>query len=139
MNDGVCTELVSKFPEAIRQLLPEDKKTPELCLMAVKQDGSLQKYVPESIVNDPKLNIYRFGILVEEQVSLNFNQVKDLYAGKKVEIDYIEPTNQIPRKVQLEYNKQRESLNYYDSVRDTKSLENKQENKIPPKAKGLKL
>ena len=139
MNDGVCTELVRKFPEAIRQLLPEDKKTPELCLMAVKQDESLQKYVPESIVNDPKLNMYRFGMLVEEQVSLNFTQVKDLYEGKKVEIDYTEPTNQIPRKVQVEYNTQRESLNYYDSVRDTKSMENKQQNTISAKGKGLKM
>ncbi len=139
MNDGVCTELVRKFPEAIRQLLPEDKKTPELCLMAVKQVESLQKYVPESIVNDPKLNMYRFGMLVEEQISLNFTQVKDLYEGKKVEIDYTEPTNQIPRKVQVEYNTQRESLNYYDSVRDTKSLENKQQNTISDKGKGLKM
>lgn len=139
MNDGVCKELVRKFPEAIRQLLPEDKKTPELCLMAVKQDESLQKYVPESIVNDPKLNMYRFGMLVEEQISLNFTQVKDLYEGKKVEIDYTEPTNQIPRKVQVEYNTQRESLNYYDSVRDTKSTENKQQNTIFYKGKGLKM
>lgn len=139
MNEGVCKELVRKFPEAIRQLLPEDKKTPELCLMAVKQDESLQKYVPESIVNDPKLNMYRFGMLVEEQISLNFTQVKDLYEGKKVEIDYTEPTNQIPRKVQVEYNTQRESLNYYDSVRDTKSMENKQQNTISDKGKGLKM
>lgn len=139
MNEGVCKELVRKFPEAISQLLPEDKKTPELCLMAVKQDESLQKYVPESIVNDPKLNMYRFGMLVEEQISLNFTQVKDLYEGKKVEIDYTEPTNQIPRKVQVEYNTQRESLNYYDSVRDTKSMENKQQNTISDKGKGLKM
>lgn len=139
MTEKVCTELVRKFPEAIRQLLPEDKKTPELCLLAVKQDESLQKYVPESIVNDPKLNMYRFGMLVEEQISLNFTQVKDLYEGKKVEIDYTEPTNQIPRKVQVEYNTQRESLNYYDSVRDTKSTENKQQNTISDKGKGLKM
>ena len=139
MNDRICTELVRKFPEAIRQLLPEDKKTPELYLMAVKQDESLQKYVPESIVNDPKLNMYRFGMLVEEQISLNFTQVKDLYEGKKVEIDYTEPTNQIPRKVQVEYNTQRESLNYYDSVRDTKSTKNKQQNTISDKGKGLKM
>ncbi|GAB6119097.1 hypothetical protein [Dysgonomonas termitidis] len=139
MSDKVCSELVNKFPEAIRQLLPEDKKTPELCLMAVKQDESLQKYVPESIVNDLKLNMYRFGMLVEEQVSLNFSQVKDLYEGKKVEIDYTEPTNQIPRKVEIEYNSQKESLNYYDSVRDTKSNENKQKNTIPDKGKGLKM
>ena len=139
MNEGVCKELVRKFPEAISQLLPEDKKTPELCLMAVKQDESLQKYVPESIVNDPKLNMYRFGMLVEEQISLNFTQVKDLYEGKKVEIDYTEPTNQIPRKVQVEYNTQRESLNYYDSVRDTKSMENKQQNTISDKGKRLKM
>lgn len=139
MTEKVCTELVRKFPEAIRQLLLEDKKTPELCLMAVKQDESLQKYVPESIVNDQKLNMYRFGMLVEEQISLNFTQVKDLYEGKKVEIDYTEPTNQIPRKVQVEYNTQRESLNYYDSVRDTKSTENKQQNTISDKGKGLKM
>lgn len=139
MNEGVCKELVRKFPEAISQLLSEDKKTPELCLMAVKQDESLQKYVPESIVNDPKLNMYRFGMLVEEQISLNFTQVKDLYEGKKVEIDYTEPTNQIPRKVQVEYNTQRESLNYYDSVRDTKSMENKQQNTISDKGKRLKM
>lgn len=140
MSDEVCSELVNKFPEAIRQLLPEDKKTPELWLMAVKQDESLQKYVPDSIINDHKLNIYKFGMLVNEHFSLKFNQVKDLYEGKKVEIDYIEPTNQISRKVQIEYNPESNSLNFFDSVRDVnKNPGRKLENTIPNNGKILKM
>lgn len=139
MTEKVCNELVNKFPQALAYILPEDKKSPEVCLMAVKQDESLRRYVPDAIANDYRMNIYRFGMLVEEQVSLSFKQIKDLYEGKKVEIDYTEPTNQVTRKVEIEYNSNRNSLNYYADTPDKKSMGNKQENSIPDKGKGLKM
>ncbi|HML65208.1 MAG TPA: hypothetical protein PKC55_10290 [Dysgonomonas sp.] len=138
LDKNLCIQAIDKNSAAFINLHKE-LKTSELCLMAVKQDESLKKYVPKSIVNDPKLNMYRFGMLVEEQISLNFTQVKNLYEGKRVEINYTTPTNQIPRKVEIEYNIKRESLNYFDSARDTKRPENKPEDTILNKRKGLKM
>lgn len=132
MTGKVCTELISKFPQALGCILPEDKRTPELCLMAIKADGSLKEHVPESISKDPGMNLYRFGMLVDEQVSLDFKQAKGLYEGKKVEIDYITP-NQIPRKLRIGYNKEKNSLEYFDKAQGMQERKNKPENTTPGK------
>jgi hypothetical protein len=134
MTDKVCAALIDKFPQAMANILPEDKKTPELCLMAVKQDETLKKYVPGGIAGDTGMNIYRFGLLVDEQVMLDFKQVKDLYEGKKVEIDYRVPETQVSRKVQIQYNPEKMSLNYYyDSDQKAVKYEERQQDVTPGK------
>lgn len=111
MTDKVCTELVGKFPQAIGHILPEEKRSPEICLIAVKKDGSLKEHVPESISKDPGMNLYKFAMLVSKKVSLDFNQTKELYEGRKVEINYPTSDNK-DRRVHLAYNPQKNTLDY---------------------------
>jgi hypothetical protein len=139
MTEKLCGRLVEKFPRALAYILPEDKRTPELCLRAVKGDESLRSHVPEAITNDQRMNIYRFGRLADRQVSLSFGQIKDLYEGKKVDACYMEPESQTARKVQIGYNPESNSLDYFDCARNTGKQEYKRENTIPDKGKGKGL
>ncbi len=138
MTEKLCGRLVEKFPRALADILPEDKRTPELCLRAVKGDESMERHVPEAIVNDRRMNMYRFGRLVDRQVSLSFGQIKDLYEGKKVDACYMEPESRTARIVQIGYNPDSRSLDYFDCAQNTGKQEYKRENIIPDKRKGLK-
>lgn len=115
MTNKVCTELTNKFPQALGYILPEEKRTPEICLRAVIQYPSLEKFVPEHIQNSKDINIYRFGVLAVKQLpKLKFDQIKDLYRGKKIAIDYTIPENQLSRRLHVQYNSQNKSLEYSD-------------------------
>lgn len=140
MSNTLCQLLITIYPQAFGLILPEDKRTADVCFMAIRKDETLKQYVPDSISNDKNMNIYRFGLLVDKQVKgLSLNQIQDLYDQKRVEIDYTNPTSQISRKVQIEFCPDNYSINYFDNVQDVKSQRNKQENTIPHKGKGLKM
>lgn len=140
MSNTLCQLLITIYPQAFGCILPEDKRTADVCFIAIRKDETLKQYVPDSISNDKNMNIYRFGLLVDKQVKgLSLNQIQDLYDQKRVEIDYTDPTSQISRKVQIEFSPDTYSINYFDNVQDVKSQGNKQENTIPNKGKGLKM
>ncbi len=114
MSLRACYRLTTKFPQALGLILPEDKRTAEICLRAIKQDDSLKKYVPQSILKDKYMNIYNFNQMVEKKIDnkLSFDQIKDLYNGKEVSIEYTDSQVKQGEKVNISYNYETNCLDF---------------------------
>ncbi|MBF0647443.1 DUF4116 domain-containing protein [Dysgonomonas sp. GY75] len=97
------------------QYIPGEMKTPEACLEAVCKDPALAVHVPASVSAGSDMNIYRFAMAVKKQEpQLALAQIRELYGGRNVEIDYTVAGTSIPRKVHLRHNRISNSLEYCD-------------------------
>jgi hypothetical protein len=118
MTDNVCKELISRFPQAIGSILPENKKSAEICFIAVEQDKTLERFVPDRVKNDGEMNIYRFARLVEKKIEdkLDMNQIKELYNGGIITVrnNLInkEKQNEKTNLLNVTYNKEKKTLDY---------------------------
>ena len=120
----LCERAVTILPGAIR-CLPEDNCTPELFLLATKQDAGLKTEVPEYIRNNK--NIYSVNERLEKitpgKEKLTFEQVKEIYLGGSVKVQQVKSSGQILNDKNLSYDKNMDRFIITNGQ--------KQENKIP--------
>ncbi len=88
VTDKLYEKMLEKRADAFGMIHPS-RITPEMCLIAVKNDSSMKSLVPPHISSGE--NIYTFNKLIESKynLKLNVSDVKDLFKGNALRIDRI--------------------------------------------------
>lgn len=120
-TDKIHEQVITKFPQALSLYIPIEKRTPDLCLMAVLKEPGLEGSVPGSVKNAPGLNIYKFYSILSAKVmdSLDYKQVKDLYEGKEINVSKLRTQDGIETDQAVRFNRGKMTLDYKPAVRNT--------------------
>ncbi|GAB6119098.1 DUF4116 domain-containing protein [Dysgonomonas termitidis] len=104
-SQKLCEVAVFMFPAAIL-LIPQNRRTAELYLMATKKNPGLKEDVPEDIKRNK--NIYSFNERLEKILTgkdrLNFDQVQGIYQGGSALVKEVKSGGQIFNNRFLSYN-----------------------------------
>lgn len=132
-----CEMAVFMLPEAIR-LIPENRCTPELYLMATKKNPRLKEDVPEDIKRNK--NIYSFNERLEKILTdkdkLNFDQVQGVYQGGPILLREIRNGGRLLKNQFLSYNKTIDKFFSTPNIKQENTISQKEDIKIK---KGRKL
>ncbi|GAB6010324.1 DUF4116 domain-containing protein [Dysgonomonas reticulitermitis] len=120
-TDKICEQVITRFPQALSRYIPEEKRTPGLCLMAVLKEPGLERSVPGSVKNAPDLNIYKFNSILSAKVmdKLDYKQVKDLYEGKEINVSKLRTENGIETNLAVRFNRKKMTLDYKPAFQNT--------------------